>query len=42
MEKTTLEAKGEIEGFFIKKVNDFGIKNMKMNEILGIEDNSKK
>ena len=34
MDKTILESKGEIEGFFLHKVHDLGVKKLKMEDIV--------
>jgi len=42
MDKTTLEAKGEIEGFFLSKITSLGIKNLKMENVLGLTNKGEK
>ena len=41
MDKTTLEAKGEVEGFFLNKIHKLGLKGLKLDNILKVEDKIK-
>jgi len=40
MDKTTLEAKGEVEGFFLNKIHKLGLEGLKLDKVLKLKDDT--